>query len=153
MPRRKLWIVVADGARARFFRADGADHTIRRFHEELYDPARRKGSELLADKPGRTQNRIHDQGRHAMEPDTDPKRVEKERFARHIAAFLEEAHKRDEFNELVLVAAPRTLGDLRSALSPQLAALVRHELHKDMTTLPDGEVEAQLRPLVWPHLA
>ncbi len=153
MPRRRLWIVVADGARARFFRADGSDHTIRPFHEELYDPARRKGSELVADRPGRTQNRIHDQGRHAMEPDTDPRRVEKERFARAIAAFLAQGHREGRFNELMLVAAPRTLGDLRAALDPQVAALVRHELAKDMTTLPDTEIEAQLRPVVWPHLA
>ena len=152
MPRRKVWIVVADGARARFFRADSASHTIEPVREEVYDPARRKGLDLMADRPGRTQNRVHDEGRHAMEPDTDPKRVEKERFARHLADVLEQELNRGSFNELLLVAAPRTLGDLRAALAPRVRGIAR-ELQKDLTTLSDAELAAQLRPVLWPHLA
>ena len=156
MPRRRVWIVVTDGARARHFRAwydPDEGHVVRPVREEVYDPARRKGEELLADRPGRTQNRSHDMGRHAMEPDTDPKRVEKARFARHIAADLREAYNAGEFNELALVAAPRTLGDLRAALDDQLRGLVKIEVARDLTTLSDAELERELRPLIWPQLA
>ncbi len=153
MARRKVWIVVADGARARILRAEGADHRIVPVREEVSETARLKAMDLMADKPGRTQNRLHDQGRHAMEPDTDPKRVEKERFARHLAGLLEQELHRGRFNELVLVAAPRTIGDLRAALSDRVRQAVRQEVAKDLTGVPDSELEAQLKPLIWPHLA
>ncbi len=153
MPKRKVWVVVADGAHARLFKAEGASYTIEPLREEVYDPARRKGLDLVADRPGRTFDRSHDQGRHAMEPDTDPKRVEKERFARHLAEILEEGRNAGAYNELVLVAAPRTLGDLREVMSERVRELVRHEIHKDLTSLPLPELEAQLKPVIWPHLA
>ncbi len=153
MPKRKVWVVVADGAHARLFRAEGASHTIEPLREEIYDPARRKGLDLMADRPGRTFDRSHDQGRHAMEPDTDPKRVEKERFARRLAEILEDGLNTGAYNELVLVAAPRTLGDLREVLSERVRRHVRHEIDKDLTSLPQPALEAHLRPVIWPHLA
>ncbi len=153
MPKRKVWVVVADGAHARLFRAEGTNYTIEPLREEVYDPARRKGLDLVADRPGRTFDRSHDQGRHAMEPDTDPKRVEKQRFARHLAEVLETGLNEGAYNELVLVAAPRTLGDLRAVLSERVRTHVRREIDKDLTGLPQTELEAQLRPVIWPHLA
>lgn len=153
MPKRKLWVVVADGARARIFRANGDTHRFEPVLEELYEPARLKGSELLADRPGRTFDSSHDKGRHAMEPDTDPKRVEKEKFAYRLAALLEDALNREEYRELVLAAAPRMLGDLREALSARVRERVVAELDKDLTPLPQAELEERLRPVIWPALS
>jgi protein required for attachment to host cells len=152
MPKRKLWVVVADGARARIFRANGETHRLEPVHEELYEPARMKGADLLADRPGRTFDRSRDQGRHAMEPDTDPKRVEKEKFAFRLADLLEDALNRDQYAELVLAAAPRMLGDLRDTLSPRVRERIVAELDKDLTTLPQPELEERLRPVIWPAL-
>ncbi len=153
MPRRKVWLVVADGSHAKLFEARGADHHVRLLRQENYDPARHRNLELSADKPGRTFDRSHDAGRHAMEPDTDPKRVEKIRFARHLASILEEGWKQNAYNELILIAAPRTLGDLREALSERVRELVRREIDKDWAGLDPVDLEEKLRPIVWPHLA
>lgn len=150
MPKRKLWVVVADGARVRIFRPDGERRGLDPVHEELYEPARMKGAELLADKPGRTFDRTHDQGRHAMEPDTNPKRVEKEKFAYRIAELLEQGLNQGRYGELLLVAAPRTLGDLRDALSERVRACIAREIDKDLTTLPQPELEERLKPVIWP---
>ena len=51
-----------------------------------------------------------------MEPPTDPQRYAKYEFARELAERLEEAVHAHRFERLVLVAAPKTLGDLRELL-------------------------------------
>ncbi|GBD43918.1 hypothetical protein HRbin40_01401 [bacterium HR40] len=153
MPKRKLWVVVADGARLRIFRPDAERRGLEVVHEELYAPARMKGSELLADRPGRTYDSTHDKGRHAMEPDTDPKRVEKEKFAFRISELLEEGLNNGQYGELVLVAAPRMLGDLRTALSDRVRSCIVEEVDKDLTWLPHPELEERLRPVIWPTTA
>lgn len=153
MIRRKRWVVVADGARLRVFEPNRERHGLDPILDETHDAARRKAAELLADKPGRTFDRNRDHNRHAMELPTDPKRVEKQRFAHRIAELLEQALDEGRYEELVLVAAPRMLGELRECLSERVRETVRQEIDKDLTPLEHAELEAQLRPVLWPGLA
>lgn len=150
MPKRKLWVVVVDGARMRVFRPNGETRRLETVHEELYEPARMKGAELLADRPGRTFDRSRDEGRHAMEPDTDPKRVEKEKFAYRVAELLEQGLNDGRYGELLLVAEPRMLGHLREALPKRVRERITKEIDRDLTGLPHPDLEKRLAPEIWP---
>lgn len=68
-----------------------------------------------------------------MEPRVDWHQFEKSRFAKSMAAILNKGRADGDFDELVLVAPPRTMGDLRAALDKPTRASVSAELTKDLT--------------------
>jgi protein required for attachment to host cells len=90
--------------------------------------------DLSADRPGRSFD-SHGQGRHAMEPETDAKRHEAEVFAKQVADRIERARIEDEFDELVLIAAPEFLGLLRKSLSTTTDGLVAKAVDKSVADL------------------
>lgn len=137
LPRTKTWFLIADGARARLLRNDGpGTRLVPATDEEYVAPAVHGHSrDLKSDKPGRAFDTAG--GRpHAIEPHHDAHDYEKRQFARRIAQVLDEHAGRKAIERLVIAAPPKTLGDLRAALSPHVAALVVAELPKDLTHVP-----------------
>ena len=100
----------------------------------VHGAARTQVRHLTSDRPGRSFD-SHGRGRHAMEPETDAKRHEAEVFAKEVAERIERARMEDEFDELVLIAAPEFLGLLRKSLSPTTAGLVAKAVDKSVADL------------------
>jgi protein required for attachment to host cells len=132
MQKKVTWILVADGARARVLMNQGIGKGLEPAvnGEMARDVPRTR--ELGTDRPGRSQQRGAS-GRHAFQPHVDWHRFEKEKFSREMAALLDAAAERGAFDRLVLVAPPRTLGDLRSALGAKARGKVHAEVDKDLT--------------------
>src|SRR5690606_9037498 len=84
----KTWIVLADGARARVLLTGGPNRGLREGMAAQSGTARLAGRALVADDRGRVFDSAG-QGRHAVEPKTDPKSVEEERFLRDVVRLLE----------------------------------------------------------------
>ena len=143
MAKPKTWILVADAGRARIFEASGsADAPLgaeRRSLAAAVPPSREIGS----DRPGRSFD-SGGEGRHAMEPPTDPQRHAKAEFAREVVQALDSARKQGDFDDLVVAAAPGFLGDLRALMPDPLRACVRREINKDYTTLEDPDLQRHL---------
>jgi protein required for attachment to host cells len=152
MPAKKrTWVVVADAASAKILTLEGAqtdqDPAIGATFE---NPAVHGHSrDLVSDKPGRAMESMGTM-RHAQEPKTDPHRQAKLAIARDIAAYLARANNEHKFDELVLVAPPTTLGDLRAVLDKAVAKRVAGEIGKDVTKLPASDVVAQVRAVLRP---
>lgn len=140
------WVLVADGTRACVLANDGAGHGL---HEAL--PMDFVGTNLptrshITDRPGRTRNvKTSRGGSHAMCGPDDAHRLEKAVFAREVARRLDAYARAGAFDRLILVAPPRTLGDLRAALDPQTQRLVVDTIAKDLTRHRPAAVAAQLR--------
>ncbi|MEQ8357080.1 MAG: host attachment protein [Kiloniellaceae bacterium] len=139
----RSWIVIADGAQARILENKGPGKGLTPLPKEARHQAHRPSREIDADRPGRTHDR-NGPGRHAMEPPTDAHRDEKRRFAEQLAERLNDATKQDRYDRLVLVAPPKTLGDLRQALSKETNARITGELAKDLTPISDHELPGHL---------
>lgn len=139
------WVLIADGAKARLARHEstggGALIPVRDF-----DGANQPGRDLTSDRPGRTFDSAGE-GRHAMQPTTDPKRYEKRRFAHELAGFLDAAAKRGDFDQLILVAPPQALGDLRDELPKAVIGMLVGELAKDLTNTPLHDLPDHLAAL------
>ena len=71
--------------------------------------------------------------RHGMEPDTDVRRAEAERFARLLANHLDDGRRRDAFDRLYLVAPPEFLGILRVCLSRETESRLAGSVNKELT--------------------
>ena len=143
MKATRTWVVVADGAKARFLRNDGPGKGLAAAgiapREAKPPPTRALGS----DRPGRVHDRMG-RTRHAMEPPADWHRFEKAAFARGVAATVNHACQAGRFDRLVLVAPSKTLGALRAALGKSATQRITVELPKDLTGLDDREIAAHL---------
>lgn len=142
---KTTWILIADGSKARLLERVGANAALVPASNKCFSEseAREPTREIGADRPGRVHESA-DTTRHAMEPRVDWHRYAKEQFARSVADALEEAVLKKKYEELVLVAPPQTLGDLRASLGQHARSLVTAEVAKDLTNTADHEIAAHL---------
>jgi len=139
MKKTVTWVAVADGARARLFSNDGPGKGLAPVADGDLSGPRAPSRDIDADRPGRTFDSLGE-GRHAKQSRSDPHRLAKHHFIEILAARLDEGHKRQAFDRLVLVAPPQALGDLRACLGIGVQAKVSAELPKDLTHLKDHEL-------------
>jgi len=65
-----------------------------------------------------------------------------------LADALADGSREKAYDQLILVAAPSALGDLRAALSPEVRAKVVAEVPKDLTKTPDAAVAEHLKDVL-----
>jgi protein required for attachment to host cells len=128
-------IVVADQAEAIFY--DTASLGRRPAEVgRISDPlAHLHARDFVSDRPGRGYESVGGQ-RHAIARENDPRRQEAVKFARRISRRLDEARRKGEFEELIVVAGPPFLGTMRAQLSKPTRARVVHEVPKDLVHSP-----------------
>lgn len=143
MKKITIWILVADGARARIAQNDGPQRGVTWAFDDDIEGENFPGRDFSDDRPGRSFDRLG-QGRHAMEPRSDPRRDAKRVFAHDVAAFLERHAAKGSYDRLIIAAPPQSLGDLREALSPSVRKVVSAELNKDLTHVPIGDLANHL---------
>ncbi len=149
LEKKTIWLLVADSAKARLFGVDRRERSLVVLDEWQDDVASGKAQDIDADRPGRTFDSAGP-GRHAMQPPSDPKGVAKARFVAMLADHLAAEAKQNGFDELHLVAAPRTLGEFRDLLDPAVKGRLAHEEAKDLTQLTKPELEKALGSRFWP---
>ena len=139
------WIVVADGRRCRISASVGPGAPLTTVQE--FSQPGLASRDIDADKPGRSFDSAG-QGRHGMEPSTDANRTAEKNLAREIALFVGENRKQGAFERLFLVAAPRTLGDLRAMLPKEASCLIAGEIDKDLTNISVHDLPGHLETLL-----
>lgn len=77
--------------------------------------------------------------------ETDFHQLEEDRFAAEVAGMLKEAALRNDFEALIIVAPPKTLGELRKHYHGSVSDRLAGELAKDLTDHPVPEIEAALQ--------
>lgn len=145
---KTTWFLVADGARARLLtmksgRGTGQAQRLEPVLDREFIGSNIPSREIDADRPGRTFDSAGE-GRHAMEPPTDPRRKRKADFARSIANLLDGEAKRGAFDQLVVAAPPQALGDLRAEFSSSVQALVTAEINKDLVESTNEDLASRL---------
>jgi len=142
------WILIADGARARILEHKGPGSGVSAVDGMEFSAEKLKSSDIMADKPGRA---FSSQGasRFAIEPKTDPVAKREADFMAMLAGVLEEKkNNATVFDRLVLIAAPRALGELRKALSNSIREIIYAELAKDLTKTPNDKVGKHLEEVM-----
>jgi protein required for attachment to host cells len=136
------WVLVGDGRRALFLENHGdpdlLDLRVIEARVEENPATRDQGTAA----PGRA---FASRGgpRSSLET-TDWHELEKEHFADRIAETINKAAESGEMKEVVLIAPPRVLGELRKHLSVKAQAKVKGEIDKDLTRHPISEIEKAL---------
>ncbi|MEO3386871.1 host attachment family protein [Mesorhizobium sp. CAU 1741] len=135
-----IWVVVADGEKALFLRNEGDEkyphlEVFREMNEDN-PPTHDQGT----DKPGRFADGGTSVHKSAVQ-ETDWHRVEKERFAKEIAARLYKSAHKGDFKRLVIVAPPLVMGEMRKELHKEVEDRVIAELPKTLTNHTVDEIE------------
>jgi protein required for attachment to host cells len=131
-------VLVSDGRRARFLRNRGTPAHPELVLESALDSENPPTREQGTDRPGRYLG-PDGTNRSAVEQ-TDWHQQAEERFAAKVAGLLYRMGHAQEFHELVVVAPPKMLGDLRARLHPEVADCVVAEVAKDLTGRPATEL-------------
>jgi len=148
-PSDGLWIVMADGARARIVTPSENRRTYYTLRQIESPRAHRKSAALASDRPGRGAERATGR-RHGMEPRSDPHDDAKQEFVRLVADEINQAGRQEEFSSLALVAPAKLLGALQDKLAPGVARRLVRVIRKDLTRVPDPELGPHLDEALWP---
>ena len=70
-------------------------------------------------------------------------------FIRNLAKWVDAAAVENAFDRLILVAGPRTLGDIRADLGKAAAGRISAEVPEDLTKFSDKQVEEHLHKMIW----
>ncbi|MBO9622906.1 MAG: host attachment protein [Sphingomonas sp.] len=137
-------IVVADGRKMLLLRNEG-DATIPNLQVEKkvvdkHNPDHNEQATDLAGGAMGTRTAGAQWGGGNME-EVDFHQQEEDRFAAETAALLKERALRNEFESLIIVAPPRTLGELRKHYHKEVSERITAEIGKDLTghTVPQIE--------------
>lgn len=120
----KAFVVVADGAGARFFRITQHDAKTRLIAEGMLHPA-----DLNDDGPS---------GKNPSE--RSGKETDEATFAKQLAHELYRRVHDGEFTSLILIADPQTLGQIRPLLHKEVVARVVREIAKTLTKASIGDI-------------
>ncbi|WP_324827697.1 host attachment family protein [Qipengyuania zhejiangensis] len=138
---RGMIVLVVDGARMLLLRnrGDATAPDLKVIDHRQYEPL--PAHELASDAPGISFT-SGTPGRNTYD-DGDPHGSEEARFISAAADALDKAIE-DEPNDVVVIAAPPSLGILRTTYTPRIRSALKAELDKDLTQLPVADITQRL---------
>jgi protein required for attachment to host cells len=146
------WVIVADSSRARLFEL-GPHNGLSELQDFSKPEGREKNSELHSDVDGhfggamRTGTQAGTQA-HTSEPQRMPAAQANDMFARQLANLLRQGLHQQRYSSLLLVAAPKFLGQLRPCLDTQVEKCITHGLPNNIASMPVQQLEAYLQQAV-----
>ena len=145
--QKATWIAVLDGTQARFFalRKNGDGQVFEEATQALNADLPRHSRDE-SDRPSRALGAGMARG--AVEPRHDYNKLAKHNFAREVAGTLDAAYADGRYDRLVLVAPPRSLGELRELLSERVQESLAHEVPKNLTKLGADALRKKLSGLL-----
>lgn len=124
-------VVVADGAKAILLRNTGTGHELSLKEERRITP-----KSLSAEGS---------QGPSGTRPgDQTPHQTEEATFAKQLAEALYAMRHRGEYKQVVLIADPQTLGQMRECLHKEVEASLVFSLSKDYTNQTVADIQKAL---------
>lgn len=122
------WVVVADGERARVFRNAGDGNRLSLHQQDVLEAVN-----------------INDEGPSGIAPpEQTGQQTDEATFAKQLANRLNAGALADDYQHLVLVADPQTLGQMRPLLHKETLQRQVGELAKTLTTSPLEDIERAL---------
>jgi protein required for attachment to host cells len=135
-------VVVADGEKLLFFRNEGDGdfpNLIVEDKEVQPSPAHRdQATDLAGQAPSIG-------GHGASMGEADYHQQDENRFAAQTAELLKKRALKNDFESLIIVAPPRTLGELRKHYHKEVEKRLAGEIAKDLTGHPVTEIERILQ--------
>ena len=141
------FVVVADGRKMLFLRNEGdAEFPNLQVEKKVVDrhnPSHNDQATDLAGGASGTRTSGGSWGGGNME-EVDFHQLEENRFAADTAELLKKRALNNDFESLIIIAPPRTLGELRKHYHKEVSARLMGEIDKDLTNHPIADIEAAI---------
>jgi protein required for attachment to host cells len=137
------FVVVTDGEKMLFLRNEGDAEFPHLVVEKESEQESRSNRELRRDMPGRSFSSVGP-GRSSYD-ETDSRQLGEDEFAAGTAEMLNRRALANAFESLIVVAPPRTLGELRKHYHQELQKRLIGEVPKNLTNTPVNEIERILK--------
>lgn len=138
-----VWVVIANTNDCKIYHFQKSPAQIRLLKELSQSENKLKARDYLTtDRPGHYHT--NESGRGSFSPHNEPKQVEYDNFARHIAEALNAARNAQEFEELIMVAEPHMHGLIDLHLDKHVKNMITHTLQKDLLKMPEKELLSYL---------
>jgi protein required for attachment to host cells len=131
-------IVVADSKHAVFYNALGIKLQGKKKTMDAKDfgihhntQARREGFYHIGSNPS-----------HYFDPRSDTKKLDRAEFAKKIVDEITESE--GQYDQLILIADPKTLGEIRSSMPDKLTKRVYKEIPKDLVGSSEADIEDEI---------
>ncbi|MBE2992176.1 host attachment protein [Sphingomonas sp. CFBP 13603] len=136
-------VLVADGRKMLFLRNEGDAEFPNLVVEKAQEQANPATRDQATDSAGRASS---PQGgaQSSVEP-TDFHQIEEDRFAADAADFLKTGALKNDYDSLIVIAPPKTLGELRKHYHKEVSSRLKGELDKDLTGHPIKDIEKALK--------
>jgi protein required for attachment to host cells len=134
-------VLVTDGRKTLFFRNEGDENQIDLRTEDFDEREDLKDRDMKTDAPGAIGQSGGYSGRVAYE-ETDFHQQEEDRWAVAAAERLNKRVLRNDFDQLVIIAPPKTLGVIRKKLHKEAERKLLCTIDKEMTRRPIPDIEA-----------
>ncbi|WP_299613647.1 host attachment family protein [uncultured Tateyamaria sp.] len=125
---KNAFVVVASGAEAKFFLNDGSAEDIKLRHVGGLTPKN-------LDDDGPSGNRP---------PESSAQETDEATFAKQLAHHLYAKAHGGDFDHLILIADPDTLGEMRPTLHQMVVEKITMELDKTLINSPTSDIERSL---------
>ena len=135
-------VVVADGRKMLFLRNEGDAVHLNLQVERKRVQDNPDSIDQRTDAPGRSFSSVGP-GRSAYE-ETDFHQLEEDRFAAETAELLKKRALNNDFESLIIIAPPRTLGELRKNYHKEVQQRLAGEIDKDLTGHTIVDIEKAL---------
>ncbi|WP_084690744.1 host attachment protein [Comamonas granuli] len=140
------WVLVANGSMARVLSRTAPDAALVPVMTVPFPDGRLKAHDQDKDRPGHGASDTSSASIR-FEPRTTRRRKLLQQFAREMSHRLDQGRNDRHFESLTIVASSPFLGELRSALSPQVNKCVAGVYDVDLTELSADKIESRLRDL------
>ncbi len=141
-------VLVADGRKMLFLRNEGDGEYPNLIVEHAREQDNPKDGDQKTDAAGGSSST---QGGGQFAPsrgsmaETDFHQLEEDRFAADAADLLKRRALANEFEQLIVIAPPRTLGELRKHYHKEVSSRLAGELDKDLTGHPVPDIEKAIQ--------
>jgi protein required for attachment to host cells len=144
-----IWMLVADGGVARLYRNTGNNepHTAK-LELVLDGEFLREKTELGKIWFGRSFFTALGRAPHGVNTHEDKKRLLDVKFLRGVVDWLTNFERQSKFEQLIIAAPSRALGELRGALTPSLKTKTICEINADLTKTPIKLIEERFKNAV-----
>lgn len=123
-------VAVSDGTKLAMFKNTGTEAAVKLV--------------ALADASVSTENKSSGTRHHSSSANPDESQMSEDSFASGTADLLNKAVLGGEIKNLIVIAAPRTLGELRKHYHKSLTAVLKGEIAKELTGHTIADIEKAL---------
>lgn len=141
------WIVISDATKAKLLINDGPQKGVSPIFDHDFLGLNLLTQDIISDKQGRKYD-CSLSGSNIRELKSDPHSKNKKKFSKKVSEILKHGFLNKFYDNLVLVAPAKTLGNIRGELPEELKEKIILEIRKDLTHLSLNDLSKYLEKIL-----